>query len=129
MQEERALQLAVVPPGTWKDAQEMEHIEESFSDVLSSLMRRRISAHGAVARWECVCLDEAARLQDQAIAHMHIPSRSAAYAAKAQSMWEECCTWKLMRCLFCECAPISYSMWSAFPPKGDTDKYSWHFHC
>lgn len=104
MQLDGTLQLAVVPPATWTDAEEAGHVEASFADVLDSLMRGRISAHDAVARWECVCLDEAARLKDQAIAHMHIPSRSAAYVAKAQNMWEECCTWKLLRCLFCRCA-------------------------
>ena len=86
-------------------------MEAAFAQELDALMRNNITAHEAVCGWEAACVAEARRLQDLASAFSttmpHAAPNASFYGAQAEAMWEEACTWKLMRCLFSQCATSS----------------------
>ena len=91
-------------PAAWGgEADNVTDIESCFAQELDDLMAGALSAHQAVCGWERACVHEATRLQSLAASYMHIPASADYYGRQAERMWEEACTWKLVRCLFCRC--------------------------
>jgi hypothetical protein len=91
-----------IVPSAWDgEPTSVATIESAFADELDALMLDEISAQDAVCGWERASVLEATRLQDLAASYTHIPASSEYYRVQSDDMWEEACTWRLVRCMFC----------------------------